>query len=534
MGILPQSIDRRRAGAGIALIVLAALLGAGALSRFPRQSSGTIWKGYRCLLVEASVGEGKVLEALTKAGLNEVLSPSTEPVQISDWSGIEVMSLAQAESRLIKGDPRLDDYLARLGLWFSATVKGEAYDVYYVKEQSSIAFEAKLARALEGVGGSYILADGVGGKAEAPLLWPGLIVTAMLAALSLWASLAGKGELSREALLRHRGSLARDQLCLRLLLCLPWMILSWASFDAAALALIWGMAAIEAAEALDTPIDEYRRAGSFRAAFVSLRGQALPAFGLAVTGLLGLIFVGQSLIPVALCVTASMFSALGWTVARAGTDTEGNRRFTPLPIYRPSPFRRSLRRRLRGPMSALACLAILAWGLGRMLFPVSSFASSPEVPAPFATAGSARPLVAESRTRAKAAERGGPPGIASWLEHLALQEALPYVRLEEERPDPFTPALMPSRAGEPGLRFDDEWARASYRSIPELSVEGMLLAQGGAVVARVPSEGSRRGRPLAPIGGLLYIILMVPPIGRTILGIPNARAAASGEIRQEA
>jgi hypothetical protein len=127
--------------------------------------------------------------------------------------------------------------------------------------------------------------------------------------------------------------------------------------------------------------------------------------------------------------------------------------------------------------------------------------------------------------------------LGSWLEHRALQEALPYERVGSPRADPFGPVSFSRPGGEAvPLRFDEDWARAAYRSIPQASVEGMLLAQGGPVVAFALSgpSGTGKGRPLAPIEVLRYIFLLIPPLGRIAAGLRAQRGSRAGETRQEA
>ena len=127
-------------------------------------------------------------------------------------------------------------------------------------------------------------------------------------------------------------------------------------------------------------------------------------------------------------------------------------------------------------------------------------------PGPFMAQGSQRPLISEARRLALSESGPTLPGTASFLEHRAIQEALPYARVGEERPDPFAPASMPMPPGvggvaarPQGIEFSDDWARAAYKAVPVLSLEGMLLSQGSATVGREASSLGGGGRPLAPI-----------------------------------
>ena len=162
-------------------------------------------------------------------------------------------------------------------------------------------------------------------------------------------------------------------------------------------------------------------------------------------------------------------------------------------------------------------------------------------PLPSPGRGSLRPLLVEAREDASFEKGDALPGLASYLEHRAFQEALPYLRVGEARPDPFARVRMPlpsdDGAGDPGsqgVEFDDDWARAAYKAVPSLSIEGMLLLQGRAIAGREASVEGRIGRPLASIDVLLYIFLLIPLLGRILVGVPFARDVASGELRQEA
>ena len=181
-------------------------------------------------------------------------------------------------------------------------------------------------------------------------------------------------------------------------------------------------------------------------------------------------------------------------------------------------------------------MSILSWALLRFI-PTSTGASiNPDetFPRPFLGVGSAKFLISESR-RLGASEGGDAlPGLVSFLEHRAIEEALPFVRLGEDRPDPFAPITLPMPSGAaPGAAFTDDWARAAYNAVPSLSIEGMLLLQGSATASRTASGALQRVRPLASIDVLLYIFLLIPLCARLLVGVPFARAA-SGELRQEA
>jgi hypothetical protein len=533
--------------AGAILLLAAAGTGLLALGLLPRPKTAAPWSGFRVILVDASVPESEVLPALDGAGFKDVLSESTEPVLVSNWSGLESMSLGEAESRLDREDPRFDSYLERLGLWFHAKAAGAVYRVYYIREPSVLGFglagDGRLRACLYRLGAPYLAPD-----SQAAISSPADTAPAscLAEAILLFACLAGplsrsfSGRKNPPGIEPRRKSLRR--IALRLALSLPWAILAWGGLTAACLAALWALVAAEAADSLDLPLDEFRRGGSFRAGLSSLAAQRFPSFALVLAALFASIANASSLASVSAAVLGSIAAGAGF--ALLSTLSPGRRRFVPMPISR-----RAGSRVLSGAAAlrlALACAVVLSWGLVRLFPPsgpefgfgsASALSSEALYPVPATAPGSARPLIAEARRRAASEKGEALAGLASYLEHRARQEALPYASLGDTRPDPFAPARLPApglASSGAGVEFGDDWARKAYASVPPLSVEGMLMSQGRAVVGRLGAASGEGGRPLAPIECLLYIFLLVPPLGRLFYGAPFGRGDASGELRQEA
>jgi hypothetical protein len=527
--------------AGAALLASALGIGILAASLQGSEPSPSPWKEFRVLLVEAAIPEGEVLASLGREGLDRVLAESTQPVLVSNWAGQETMSLAAARASLAPGDPRLDPYLQRLGLWFEARSGGNAYRVYYLEGRL---VGGSLARALAPFGGRYILPD-----EEDPAPRRGRDAFSIAMALSLMLASASLGPLLgktapslRSLSSRRPGGMTLDRLALRLSLLLPWAAFAFSGGSQAALASLWALAFAELADKLDLPLDEFRGGGRLGAALRSLRLQGLPPLALPACAVLALVLAPGSIGAAALVSLGSLLAVAGYALASASRTTR--RHFIPLPLGR-SGLRRpaSAAGKARG---ALACAVVLAWGISALLAPSALLRppSGADYPLPVAIRGGSMPLISEARSRFGSESGSALPGIASYLEHRAFQEALPFVPIGEGRADPFAPASLPLPDGRSRtLSFDDAWARAAYASLPPLSVEGMLLAQGSATVGRVGGASSaalgagaavRSGRPLAPIGCLLYIFLLVPPLARVFGGIPLARGALSGELRQEA
>jgi hypothetical protein len=539
------SVSRKAGGA----ILLAAAIGMGfcALSNLPSAPSPSTWKGYRVLLADKAVPEEKILGSLRGAGFKKVISESTEPVVLSSWAETETTNLAAALARLVPGDPRLDDYLRRLGLWFEARVGGAAYRAYYIGTAvpyfTDAGFEKKITGSLQGLEGRFVLADA---GDLAPARGDGGFAFPLAALVLLIAAAAGpfiaKGASStRSPAMLKSGRMALERFAFRLSLLLPWAILASAGSSAAALAVLWGLAFADIADNLDIPLDEYRRGGGLRAAIGALSRQGRPFIALPLTALLAIAASPGFLGSLALATLGTIAAMAGYALLTLGAALK--RRFVPIRIERPLRRKRSSASdRLRG---LLACLCVVIWGLGSLR---SASASSPapaglEYPTPSAARGSSRPMPSEALSGSLFETGSNLPGISSYLTHRAFQEALPFVPVGEDRADPFAPASLPQPEGKAVVKsFDEAWARKVYDSIPSPSIEAMLLDQGPATVGRAGGplanvsgggDAIRAGRPLAPIECLLYIFLLVPTLARLFGGLTLAKSPQSGELRQE-
>jgi len=490
----------------------------------------TEWKEYQVLLAEASIPEGELLVALSSAGFRRVLSASTQPVLVSDWVGLETMPLSLALERLLEGDPRRDPYIESLGSWFEASVGGKPYRAYYLPATRALG-EAALSKALAPFHGRFLL-PGLRPASEAgdPRLpregLPSLAATTLLLVAAALISLLHTG--------RRKARPSLRMLLLRLSAGLPWLAAASSGFPLAAQASLWGLALVELSACLELPLDEYLLRGSLASAFDSLRRQARPPLALAAAALASLFLEPASLPSIGLAFMGSLSALAACALAlRIAGSAEGRRPFIPRPIGRRLPA--------RVPASPwLACLACLALGLWTFDLIGAQAHAGPEpsslaYPRPAPVEGSPRPGPEEARKRARASGGGRLPDLASWLEHRAIQEALPLERVGDRRPEPFEPVAVARPGGEElALRFDEDWVRAAYRSLPPLSVEGMLAAQEGSVAAFSRAGGAGKGRPLASIEVLRYILLLIPPLGRIAAGLWAARGSGTRETRQEA
>jgi hypothetical protein len=563
---------RRRVIVGALLLALPLGLGILASASLPADSGTSQWTAYRSVLVETKVPEASVLAVLSAAGVKGIVSESTQPVLISDWAGLVSVPLPEARSRLLPGDPRLDPYLERLGLWFRARAGfasgGVEYRVFYIEDDSMVASrgssEKAIRRSLAQAGIACAFPNAPGSEpARGGRALPFAVSVAVIIAACAASPLFGKAFSPRRG---GRGFKAPgrkfERIAFRLLLALPWIALARRGESAAALAALWASALAEAADRLDLPFDELRNSGSLKEALSCLALQSWPSPVLPAVAILASVSVPAFLPSLGIAVLGSFTAIPGFILL--SIRPEARRRFVPLPIAGPGtirkkPLSRSTARIADNTRAVLACGVLVAWGLSRILVPSLDGISRSDIafPRPKQVHGSLRPLPAEARARASSETGEMLPSLASYLVHRAQQEAAPYLRYGELRADPFATvrllgpsvaeaknaeaiaAALPGKAmnagaQEAGAIFTDEWARAAYEDIPELSIEGMLLRQGFASVGALGSGGSAKGRPLAPIESLLYIILLVPPLGRILLGAPRARDVVSGELRQEA
>ncbi len=533
---------RRSALSALGLALAALALAAAAFLATPSRSgpslagSRTSWKGYRLLLVDSRADEQATLARLKEAGAWPAISASTQPVLVSDWSRPVETTLAEALESLIPGDPRLDSYIRRLGSWFEARVGGEPYRVIYLPESRSRG--QAVSKALEGLGIEYALPEAAAASPLDAHPRASFAVSAAIMALAIAASsLMGRSphSLQGSALRLRPPSRALETAAARAAIAAPFAAIAWKGGWASACAALWALAILDLADTADAFARELSLGAGMRRAFGAAIAASPP--GLAVlAAALGAAAAQASLAP---AIAAGLGSSAAATALASRLGLPGRRRFSPISI--------GGKRSRPGPASAsraiLACAAVAAAAAASLAGgPIPARAgidADAAYPSPIALPGGARPLPAEAAARlGEEAIDGRLPGLASWLAHSAFQEAIPYARLGEDRPDPFASLALPSIEGAgPRVDFGDDWARAAYRGLDGPSVELMLASQDGATIGALgptAAGGPRNGPPLAPMSALLYILLVIPPLFRIAAVIPSFRASSSRGVRQEA
>ena len=551
MLVFEATSTRKRLAVGALLLFMAVAFGFLALLSLSQKHGVSWWNGFHTILVDAAVPESSVINNLTIAGVKEILSESTAPILVSDWSGLITIPLAQTRDLLVPGDPRLDKYLKHIGDWFDARVGDVPYRAYYIKEGSRFGSSASsdrvLERGLADFKGQYIIPDNSSVKKPSSVDTLSFAGTAfcLLTACFIGALIGKPGSSfhGNHTQRLHRGKL--DRVAFRFFLVLPWIVLAVGGYSTAALAALWGLAIAETADKLDFPLDEFRQNSGLKIVLKTLSLQLPPGLVLLGVAILASFLVPAQIPSLALACMGSVLALFGY--AFLTTRPSERRRFIPLPIDGRKYFSRRPKLASANIRATLASLIVVAWGLNRLfsvsLEPVST--SEFSLPCPHSIPGSIRPSLSETRLKSTSENRDILPGLASYLEHRAIQEAIPYVRVGEIRLDPFATLRFPEPSTTieantttvsevVGIDFSDDWVHTVYASVPPLSIEGMLLQQHSAMVVSIGSVAGRSPRPLAPIEYLMYTFLLVPLLGRLFFGVPLARGVASSELRQEA
>ena len=262
-------------------VLLLAAIGLGLFSRLAATEdgadAGSEWKGYRVILVDASLPEASILARLSSAGFDKVLSESTEPVLVSDWSGLKTISLAEAEKRMLPGDPRLDFYIQRLSQWFQAREGGLVCRVLYLKTGSNT--DAPVDQALAEFKGRYFL-PGSGGRSPSWIK----AMTFAIAVVLMFGSCAATSLIRRGSstvgrlILEMPGTLALDRLAFRLTIALPWVLFASRGAFSSAIATLWCLACTEAGDSLELPLEEIRHGRGARKVFIISEPARLAAY----------------------------------------------------------------------------------------------------------------------------------------------------------------------------------------------------------------------------------------------------------------
>lgn len=505
----------RRRGLFIACVVAALSLIATALYLLPEEESG-IWRGFRILLVDAAIPESEVLETLSKAGIGQILSESTEPLEISDFKGLASTFLGAAQKRLIAEDPRRDYYIEGLHRWFEAKVGTEDYRVFYIAQSFGLPSSLGIARSLTGIAGRFILPEA---RREASSSW----IAPVFIILSSCALILAADSRKRRALV---GSIL-----------LPLFIFVKSDIRLAGIALGWISLFLRAIPPLSRDFEDRR---------IIARGhKSLPEALLRPRDILALLpfllpalSLSASFLPFCpslACLVASIFfSYKAVDFAIKDSVFFNKRAFNPLRI---GSARSALEPRTKADRRfVIACycaalLSLLAPYCSQLATKSSDVggigsANSISLPLPLALKQSPRPKPAEAENLASMRKEGELVDISDWLIHRWHEESFFYAALDSSSREAFSPVLLPSAEASKSMEkdFGDTWANQAYRSIEKISLEALMIGQGGYIRCSILPLGSRADGPLAPMESLLYIILLVPlALGLLFLGTSGSR-----------
>lgn len=459
---------------------------------------GRLWKGYYTLVVPARYEEESLLRLLEGAGFSGVLTESRTRVRVTAFSHVERVPLPELSSRLEAEDPRYDPYMLRLPGFFEAEGIQERYRLYYLPaERGALTTVVRLRQTLEDRVDGWFVAD--------------------FAGLHRWVALAGLFVLSVVLV-----SLSRGRRFAMAVLCIPWLAGSlsvggaWVAYAGAA------------------------SVGSF----LILRAEKQPK---SLTGAAG---IGALLLPSILVLQIdaiprpSAVAALGATLSvLIASRIWGRRRrtgkdhalFSPLRIL-PGPRLDEV-----GSLGRVLFLfpGVLVLGGALALLPVGR---DIRVPAPVGIAGSDGSSGADSAPEALpelwSASRGDElPNLSDYLAHVAYQEGFPY-GADFAFPDASAPLTLIEIREEEGRLvegtrvaavYDDEWMREALRSVPEGSIERLLLQQPISTgVVRTPLSGLySESSHLITYSAVLLVAYSPILIGLLILRLRGARARGS-------
>jgi hypothetical protein len=459
---------------------------------------GRLWKGYYTLVVPARHEEESVLRLLEAAGFSGVLSESRTIVRVTAFSQVERVPLSELTARLEAEDPRYDPYMLRLPGFFRAEGVRDRYRLYYVPaEGGTLATLLRLRRAFPNQIDDWFLADFSG--------------------VHRWVALAGLLALSIVLV-----SSARGRRVAMAALCVPWL-----------------------AGSLSVGGDWVAYAGAvILGSFLILRSEKQPKSLAGAAGLGAILLSSVLILHMKAIPGPSVFAALGATLSVVIISRLWGRRrhvgrdhplFSPLPIL-PGP-RVEEGSSLRQVLILLPGLFLLGGSLA--LLPVGRDVPVP-TPVRMASAdGSAGPDSApEALPELWVASRGDElPNLSDYLAHVAYQEGFAY-GAEFSFPDASEPLTLIVIREEEGRLiertriaavYDEEWMRETLRSVPEGSIERLLLQQPNSTgVVRTPLSGLySESSHLITYSAVLLVAYSPILIGLLILRLRGARARGS-------
>ena len=125
-------------GAGV-LLLLAGYLAATAAPFLPGRGHRTqLWRGFYVIVAPAEQVSAKAEQELARLG--RLISARSSMVELNRFDSMETLPFAQLEDRLDPLDLRYDDYLRRIGGYFTAADAQQRYSVLYLRPTRSPIF----------------------------------------------------------------------------------------------------------------------------------------------------------------------------------------------------------------------------------------------------------------------------------------------------------------------------------------------------------------------------------------------------------
>ncbi len=482
------------------LLAIAALTGSILVFFVAPTDKARIWPGYSILLVDLRVPEKDVLSRLKLGGFSQVLSESNQPIQISNFHGLETITLAGSENRLVEGDSRRDSYLSGLRAWFRAKVDGKDFRIFYVGTGIRELTASRTDEVFATLEGSCRLPESSADRRPA---WLPFAVT--VAAIVLMCALAP-----------HRRARLFD-----IAMGLPFLGLGAHGNNPAVAAVLSLSALAFMAPGLELSLAEYRLSGRLRPSASQLMQPALSGLAILLPPLIFILFDIRVALSCLIALLSSLFAfcAAFLLLEKARLEHGG---FVPRRILRPRLSIGTLaisRSRLHFSCSILtiAGLFLALFGYWPGLQPAvknNPASASIIVPMPQIVGGATRPEPAEALSFSRSRKDDELVDLADWLLHRWKEEAVFYSALNAGPLEPFASIAvpMPGQSGKIVKVFDKAWSTNAWRSLPPGGIEGLLLSSRAFSRARLLSFDAAYNRPLAPLQALLYIILLAPPL----------------------
>jgi hypothetical protein len=118
-------------------------------------AKGALFRGYYTVFYRGTTPLKEIVGALMEQnGIDAVISRETDEILYTDFSGFEKVALNKITERFDQRDPRLDDYINKVGMYFTASDNGVVWDVFFVQTRRNPLYLSLLLDRIAGVVGN--------------------------------------------------------------------------------------------------------------------------------------------------------------------------------------------------------------------------------------------------------------------------------------------------------------------------------------------------------------------------------------------